>query len=191
MRYAFARSGISAEALCEILTRLWQIKTQSVDLLEKWRETARDSDTRAGIDAQLGGERRHRRLLADELKRRSGRQPSMIDHVVTKAFLLAQSQPNDTLKACAFYRGIKTETNQRFYKLLGYADLSLLEVLERIIQDDERTLRWADMRLSGLSGDDVRRCNALLERMASTTQAMWSRPWRHLNPSRLSYLANG
>jgi hypothetical protein len=161
--------------------RLWQVKQQSIDLLERWRGTARDSDIRAGIDAQMAYERRHLRLLADELKRRSGRQPSVIDHVVTKTFLLVQSQPNDMLKACAYYRGVKAETKKRFYKLLGYADLQLLEVLEQIIQDDDRTLRWAD----------VRRCNALLDRIAAMTQAMWSRPWRHLSSSRLSYLANG
>jgi hypothetical protein len=171
--------------------RLWQVKQQSIDLLERWRGTARDSDIRAGIDAQMAYERRHLRLLADELKRRSGRQPSVIDHVVTKTFLLVQSQPNDMLKACAYYLGVKAETKKRFYKLLGYADLQLLEVLEQIIQDDDRTLRWADLRLTGLSGDDVRRCNALLDRIAAMTQAMWSRPWRHLSSSRLSYLANG
>jgi hypothetical protein len=190
MRYAFARSGLSAEALCEILTRLWQIKLQSVDLLDRWHETARDSDIRAGIGAQQSEERRHTRLLGDELKRRSGRQPSTVDHVVTKAFALVQAQPNDAMKACAFYRGIKTSTNQRSYKLLAHADLELLEALERIIHDDDRTLRWADLRLRSLSAEDVRRCNELLHRMDETMQAVWSRPWRHLSPSRLSYLAN-
>jgi hypothetical protein len=190
MRYAFARSGLSAEALCEILTRLWQIKLQSVDLLDRWHETARDSDIRAGIGAQQSEERRHLRLLGDELKRRSGHQPSTVDHVVTKAFALVQAQPTDTLKACAYYRGIKTTTNQRFYKLLAHADLELLEALERIIHDDERTLRWADIHLRTLDADDVRRCNALLQKMDETMQAVWSRPWRHLSPSRLSYLAN-
>jgi len=191
MRYASARSGISAEGLCEILTRLWQIKMRSIDLLERWHETVRDSDIRAGIGVQLSDERRHLRLLADELKRRSGRQPSAVDHVVTKAFALVQAQPTDMLKVCAYYGGIKAATNQRFYKLLGLADLELLEILERIIQDDDRTLRWADIRLRNLSAEDVRRCNALLQRMGDTMQAVWSRPWRHLSPSRLSYLANG
>jgi rubrerythrin len=188
MRYAFARSGISAEALCEILTRLWQIKMRSIDLLDRWHETARDADVRAGIGAQISDERRHLRLLADELKRRSGRQPSTVDHVVTKAFALVQAQPTDMLKVCAYYRGIKTATNQRFYKLLAYADLELLEVLERVLHDDERTLRWADIRLRSLSAEDVRRCNALLLRMGDTMEAVWSRPWRHLSSSKLAYL---
>lgn len=191
MRYAFARPGISAEALCEILTRLWQIKTRSIDLLERWQETARDSDVRAGIGTQLADERRHVRLLGAELKRRYGRQPSTIDHIVTKAFALVQAQPTDMLKVCAYYRGVKAATNQRFYKLLGFADLELLELLEQILQDDDRTLRWADIRLRSLSGEDVRRCNALLAKMQDTMQAVWSRPWRHLSPSRLSILANG
>jgi hypothetical protein len=37
----------------------------------------------------------------------------------------------------------------------------------------------------------VRRCNALLQKMEGTMQAVWSRPWRHLSSSRLGYLASG
>jgi hypothetical protein len=190
MRYAFADSTLSEAALCEILTRLWQIKLQSIDLLEGWYRTASESDVRAGVSVQLADERRHRRLLVDEIKRRSGRQPSAVDRVVTKAFALAQAQPTDTLKLCAFYRGIKASTNQRYYKLLWCADIDLLDVMEQIIQDDERHLRWADFRLSGLSGDEVRRCNVLLQRMSNIMRAVWLRPWRNLPPSLLSYLAS-
>ena len=191
MRHAFAHSDISKEALCEILTRFWQIKLRSIHLLERWFVTTRDSDLRAGVGAQLADERRHLRLLADELKRRSGRQPAVVDHIVTKAFALVQAQPTETLKACAYYRGVKATTHQRIYKLLGHADMALLEVLEQVLHDDERNLRWADMRLHALSGDDVRRCNALLEKMEGSMQAVWSRPWRHMTSSRLAYLANG
>jgi len=191
MRRVFAHSGISDDALCEILTRLWQIKLQSIDLLERWYSTARDSDVRAGVGAQVSDERRHLRLIADELKRRSGRQPALVDHVVTKAFALVQAQPSDMLKLCAYYRGVKATTHQRVYRLLGHADLALLEVLERVLHDDERSLRWADMRLHSLSGEDVWRCNALLQKMEGTMQAVWSRPWRHLSSSRLGYLASG
>jgi len=120
---------------------------------------------------------------------RTGRPPTAVDHVVTKAFLLVSAQPTDTLKVYAFYRGIKASTNQRYYKLLWSAEPNLLAVLEQIIQDDERCLRWADIRLAGMSGEEVRRCTQLLSRMSQVMRAVWLRPWRNLPPSLLSYLA--
>ena len=190
MRYAFANSSISEDALCEILTRLWQIKLRSIDLMERWYQSALDTEIRAGLSVQISDEWRHRRLIAEELRRRTGRPPTAVDHVVTKAFALVQAQPTDALKVCAFYRGIKASTNRRFYKLLWAADEDLLEVLEQIIQDDERHLRWADIRLQGLSGEEVRHCTLLLDKMSKTMQAVWLRPWRNLPPSLLSYLAS-
>jgi rubrerythrin len=190
MHYAFANSAISEEALCEILTRLWQIKLRSIDLMERWYQTTTDSDIRAGLKVQLADEWRHRRLLAEELRRRTGRLPTAVDHVVTKAFALVQAQPTESLKVCAFYRGIKASTNQRYYKLLWSADVELLDILEQIIQDDDRHLRWADIRLRGLSGEEVRHCTLLLLRMSKSMQAVWLRPWRNLPPSLLSYLAS-
>jgi len=190
MRYAFANSTISEDALCEILTRLWQIKLRSIDLMERWYQSATDVEVRAGLGVQLADEWRHRRLLSDELRRRSGRQPTAVDHVVTKAFALVQAQPTDAMKVCAFYRGIKSSTHERYYKLLWCADTDLLDVLEQIIQDDERHMRWADIRLRGLSGEEVWACNALLEKMSSVMRAVWLRPWRNLPPSLLSYLAS-
>ena len=189
MRYAFANSTISEEALCEILTRLWQIKLRSIELMERWYQTATDAEVRAGLGTQVSDEWRHRRMLSDELRRRTGRQPTAVDHVVTKAFALVQAQPNDMMKVCAFYRGIKAATNQRYYKLLWCADLDLLDLLENIIQDDERHLRWADLRLQGMSGEEVRSANLMLARMGQSMEAVWRRPWRNLTPSLLSYLA--
>jgi len=188
MRHALARSEFSEESLFDILTRLWQIKLRSIDLLDRWLASTRDSDLKAGIAAHLADERRHLRLLADEVKRRSGRQPSAVDYVVTKPFALVQAQPNDLLKLCAFHRGIKTSTNERCYRLLSLSDAKLAELLAEILQDEERHLRWADLRLRIMSGEDVRRCNALLEKMSGAMEAVWSRPWRHLTQSRLSYL---
>jgi rubrerythrin len=188
MRHALASSNVPEESLFDVLTRLWQIKLQSIDLLERWKASVKDSDIRAGIASQLADERRHLRLLTDELKRRGGRQPSTVDHVVTKAFQVAQSQPNDLLKLCAFHRGIKASTQERCYRLLGMTSPALAQLIEQILQDEDRHLRWADMRLRSISGEDVRRCNALLEKMAGAMEAVWSRPWRHLAPSRISYL---
>ncbi|HLG12309.1 MAG TPA: ferritin-like domain-containing protein [Dehalococcoidia bacterium] len=188
MRHAFARSAVSEESLFDVLTRLWQIKLQSIDLLERWTTSVKDTDIKAGISVQLADERRHLRLLADEIRRRGGRQPSTVDHVVTKAFAIVQAQPNDLMKLCALHRGIKTSTNDRCYRLISLADAALCELLEGILQDEERHLRWADIRLRSISGEDVRRCNVLLEKMSDATGAVWSRPWRHLSPSRLSYL---
>jgi rubrerythrin len=176
------------ESLFDILTRLWQIKLQGIDLLERWATSAKDSDIKAGIGVQLADERRHLRLLADEIRRRGGRQPSTVDHVVTKAFAIVQAQPNDLMKLCALHRGIKVSTNDRCYRLMGMTDAALSELLEGILQDEARHLRWADIRLRPISGDDVRRCNALLDKMSDAMEAVWSRPWRHLTTSRLSYL---
>ena len=190
MRYAFANSTISEDALCEILTRLWQIKLRSIELMERWYQTATDSDIRAGLASQVSDEWRHRRLLSDEIRRRTGRPPTAVDHIVTKAFALVQAQPDDAMKACAFYRGIKASTIDRYYRLLWAADVDLLEVLEQIIQDDTRHLRWADLHLRSLSGESVRRGNLLLEKMQITMKAVWLRPWRNLPPTLLSYLAS-
>jgi rubrerythrin len=189
MRHALALSTVREESIFDILTRLWQMKTQSVDALERWRASAKDSDVKAGLAAQIADDRRHIRLLADEVVRRGGRRPATVDHVVTKAFTLAQSQPNDMLKLCAFHRGIKATTYQRCYRLMAVADAALAEVLETILQDEERHLRWADQRLRPISGEDVRRCNALLAKMGGMMEAVWSRPWRHLASSKLSYLS--
>ena len=189
MRHAFALSTVHEESIVDILTRLWQIKMQSADVLERWRASVKDSDVKAGIAAQVADERRHIRLLADEIKRRGGRQPVTVDHVVTKAFALVQAQPNDVLKLCAYHRGIKATTQQRCYRLMDYADARLAELLEQILQDEDRHQRWADQRLRPISGEDVRRCNALLEKMGGLMEAVWSRPWRHLASSKLSYLS--
>jgi rubrerythrin len=189
MRHALAQANIPAESLQEVLTRLWQIKLQSIDLLERWSSSAKDSDIKAGLGAQLADERRHLRLLANEIKRRGGRQPSRVDHVVTKAFAIAQAQPNDMLKVCAYHRGIKTSTYDRCYRLCSVVDAELAGLLDGILHDEERHLRWADMRLRPLSGEDVRRCNTLLAKVSEAMEAVWSRPWRHLSSSRLSYLS--
>jgi rubrerythrin len=188
MRHAVARSNVYDESVFEVVTRLWQMKLQGIELLERWGGSVRDSDLRAAINSHLVDERRHLRLLADEVKRRGGRHPSTVDHVVTKAFAVVQSQPDDALKLCAFQRGIKASMNDRCYRLLRFADASLGHLLEEILRDEERHSRWADMRLRSMSGEDVRRCNALLEKMAGVLEAVWSRPWRHLTPSRISYL---
>ena len=186
--HAVARSDEREESIFDVVTRLWQIKLRSIDLLERWTTSVKDSDIRAAIGSQLADERRHLRLLADEIKRRGGRQPSTVDHVVTKAFALVQAQPSDLLKLCAYHRGIKASMNERCYRLTKFADPALAHLLEEILRDEERHLRWADLRLRPLSGEDVRRCNALLDKMSGVMEAVWSRPWRHLTPSRISYL---
>jgi rubrerythrin len=188
MRHAFALSTVLEESIFDVLTRLWQVKMQSVDALERWRASAKDSDVKAGLGAQIADERRHIRLLADEIRRRGGRAPTVVDHVVTKAFALVQAQPNDMLKLCAYHRGIKATTKQRCYRLMSFADAQLAELLEELLQDEDRHLRWADQRLRPISGEDVRRCNALLEKVGGVMEAVWSRPWRHLSASKLSYL---
>jgi rubrerythrin len=188
MRHAFASSTISEDSIFDVVTRLWQIKLQSIDLLERWHTSVKDSDIRAAINGQLTDERRHLRMLADEIKRRGGRQPSAVDHVVTKAFAVVQAQPSEALKLCAYHRGLKASLADRSYRLLSFADPVLGRLLEEMLRDEVRHLRWADARLRLLSGEDVRRCNALLEKMTGVMDAVWSRPWRHLTPSRISYL---
>jgi hypothetical protein len=188
MRHAFARSSLSDETVLEVLTRLWQIKLRSIDLLERWSTTATEYDVKAGLGTQLIDERRHLRLLADEIKRRGGRQPSIVDHVVTKAFTLVQSQPNDQFKLCAFHRGIKAPVNQRCYQLIKLGDAQLTALLEQILPDEERHLRWADTRLRSMSGEEVRRCNAMLEKLYGAMDAVWRRPFRALTGASFSYL---
>lgn len=188
MRHAFSRSSLPGDVLSEILIRLWQIESRGVELLDRWGSLAVDSDIKAGLHAQVADERRHLRLLTDELRRRGCRQPTQLDHVVVKAFALVQAQPSDALKICAFHRGIKAATRERLYRLLPYADKPLLEVLEQIVRDDDRHLHWADMRLRGLSGREVRQCNALLGQVLGAMDAVWGPLWRHLSAAKLSKL---
>lgn len=188
MRHAAAMSELSEDAIFDILTRLWQIKSRSAELLERWLASTRDADIKAGLTGQIADERRHLRLIADELKRRGGGQPTTVDHVVTKAFAMVQAQPNDTMKVCAFHRGVVYSTNQRCYRLMALGDESLVDLLEEVVQDEERHLRWADIRLRSLSGQEVRSCNEMLQKLNGGMDAVWLRPWRHLTQSRLSYL---
>jgi rubrerythrin len=188
MRHAIAMSELSEEALFDLLTRLSQMKTRSIDLLERWSASAKDGDVKAGLSGQLADERRHLRLITDEVKRRGGRLPSTVDHVVTKAFAMVQAQPNDTMKVCAFHRGVVYSTNQRCYRLMMLVDEAATALLEEIVQDEERHLRWADIRLRSLSGQEVRACNEMLQKLNGNIDAVWLRPWRHLSQSRLSYL---
>jgi len=191
MQHLYGRPRYSEDALLDVLSRLWQIKVRSVELLDAWAASAKDFEIKSGLRAQLNDERRHVRLLAEELKRRGYRHANTLDFVVSKAFALVQAQPNDVFKVCAFHRGIKGLTRERCYRLIPVVDGRLAELLQQILHDEDRHLRWADIRLArSLSGEGIRQCNALLQKMGEASEAMWSKPWRRLTMSRLSYLSS-
>lgn len=191
MNRFYRRSEYSENALLEVLSRLWQVKVRSVELMEAWAASAKDFEIKSGLKAQVNDERRHARLLAEELKRRGYRHSNTLDFVVTKAFALVQAQPSDIFKVCAFHRGIKGLTRERCYRLVPMVDSGLSELLQQILHDEDRHLRWADLRLArSLSGEGIRQCNAVLQKMGEAAEAIWSKPWRRLTMSRLSYLSS-
>jgi hypothetical protein len=61
-----------------------------------------------------------------------------------------------------------------------YVDRCLAEVLEALARDEERHIRWADVRLQRLlTHDKMRECNLLLGRVWHNLETAWGRQWRN------------
>jgi hypothetical protein len=182
MRLLFSAAQEEAEGtspLLSILDRLWQTKIQSISLIDFWCQKTRDGDIRSGLNAQLEDERRHLRLIGEEIMRRGGRVTSeRREGTVGRAFALVRSQSTDLQRLCAYYRGIKLATHSRASQLVQLVEPETARLLEQIAREEERHVRWADIRISHqMKAPDMRDCNVIVDRMEALVDANWQKLW--------------
>jgi hypothetical protein len=182
MRLLFSSSETKPEAtspILAILDRLWQTKIQSISLIDFWQEKTRDADIRSGLGIQLEDERRHLRLIGEEIKRQGGRVTSeRREGTVGRAFSLVRTQPTDLRRLCAYYRGIKLSTHDRTSQLVQLVEPLTSAIMEQVSRDEERHVRWSDIRISRqMKAADMRECNLLVDRMESLVDASWQKLW--------------
>ena len=176
---------VSNDPLSEIVARLWQTKLRSISLLEDWLPQVTDFGIRAGLQAHLAEERRHQRLLGAEISRRDGRQvAASVAHILDRPFAMVRDQTDDLARLRLFHHGIKASTvlySQRFMPML---DSGLARVIEQMTRDEERHIRWAEIRLSqDRASTSMRRLDPVLADIEEAMEAVWSRPWRQLSQS--------
>jgi hypothetical protein len=168
-----------------VLDRIWQTKYFSIVLLEDWIRRTNDRQLRAGLETQLIDERRLIRLLSDEIRRLGGR-PSTAqrDKPIARPFAVTEGLTSDLHRLCAYYRGIKAVTLYRCGQMMPLVDPAVALVLDRVARDDERHIRWADLRLNRLlTYDELRSANLLTGRIRSAMEAAWEKPWREVTRS--------
>ena len=179
----------SKDVVLQLLNRLWQTKFRSITVVEKWMAKTTDAEIKAGLQMQLVDERRHLRILSDEIKRLGDSIASQArDNVLSRPFAIVQAQSTDLYRLSTFHHGIKAFTLDRCGHLLPMADAALARIIEQIARDEERHIRWADIRLSRvLHSDEVRACKQLVERMERMLEPLWPRPWLDAARGRFSH----
>jgi hypothetical protein len=174
------------DPLAEIVARFWQTKLRSISLLEDWLPKTPDFGIRAGLQAHLAEERRHQRLLGAEISRRDGRQAAAaVAHILDRPFAIVREQTDDLARVRLFHHGIKAPTVMYSQRFLPLVDSNLARVLEQMSRDEERHIRWAEIRLSqDHSVNSLRRLDPALAEIEAAMEAVWSRPWRRLSQDR-------
>ncbi|HEX5369788.1 MAG TPA: hypothetical protein VFY10_10285, partial [Dehalococcoidia bacterium] len=186
-----AQGSASEDPVIEILARLWQTQVRSVELLEEWQRRATDRDVKAGLKLQINDERRHQRILSDEIRRRGGRFGAVVvDQVLNKPFAIVKTQSDDIARVAAYYGGIKRFTTVRCNRLVPMVDQALGHLLQQITQDEDRHLRWADIRLERTLTPVLRRqYEPMMHLIEQAMDAVWSKPLRRLSQSRIADMA--
>ncbi|MPZ48338.1 MAG: hypothetical protein GEU75_03335 [Dehalococcoidia bacterium] len=187
MAYALSiQREASRDIVLQILSRLWQTKLRSISILEKWLEKTADAEIIAGLKPQLIDERRHLRILGDEIKRLGGSIAALSrENRLGRPFALVQTQPNDFYRLSAFHFGSKAFTLDRCGHMMQLVDIRLGRTLEQIVLDEERHIRWADIRLARLKDvEELRLCQQLMERVGGMLEGVWPKPWLELNRRR-------
>jgi hypothetical protein len=170
-------------ALLEVIQRLWQTKLKNTIFLETWLKAAKDIEIQAGLRSQLVDERRQLRLLGEEVKRLGGKlELSTSESLLNRTFFEAGKLDSDLKRLCAFHRGIKAFTLNRCGHLMPLVHEALANLLEQISNEEERHIRWADIRFARLlTRDEMRECNLLISRFDAQMAAAWEKPWRELS----------
>jgi len=174
------REPAADDALVEVLQRLWQTKRHNIRLLEEWLEETADSEIRAALPRQIVDERQHLRLIGERIRALGGRLNSTSESEwLGYAFNIAGRGSTDLNRLVALYRGAKTYSVARCRRLSGEVDKELEAAFVRIVLDEERQIRWAELRIARLSSRDTERdSNFLLERVHRALESAWERPWR-------------
>lgn len=172
----------SRAAVIEILQRLWQTKLSTIALLESWRNETRDAEIQAGLGGQIVDERRHATMIGEQIRRLGGRIGGKeTKDAASRVFSEARADREDVRRLFAMYRGVKAYTVDRCSHLMPYVDMALAQTLDHLTRDEERHIRWADLRLQRLlTHDKMRECNLLLNRVWSGLETAWGRQWRQL-----------
>jgi hypothetical protein len=179
------------EVTLDVIQRLWRTKLKSITLLEKWLAKTSDLDIKSGLKMQLADERRHLRMLGEEVARLGGRlQGSTLDTVLDRPFAIIQAQTSDAYKLSAFYHGIKAHTVQRCGRMLPFVDQALAHTLEQISRDEQGHIRWAEIRLSRIEDiHEQRQLEFLMDKTERLLDAIWSKSWIRLTAIRYKYLS--
>ena len=182
MKLFFSNRRETVEAsspFLSVLDRLWQTKIQSISLIDFWSNRSKDEDIRSGLHMQLEDERRHLRLIGEEIRRQGGRVTTeRREGTIARAFGLIRSQATDLRRLCCYYRGIKLTTHSRACQLQQVSEPPLADLLDQIASDEERHIRWADIRIAHLmKAVDMRDCNQLVDRMDAMVDASWQKLW--------------
>jgi len=176
----------SHDVILEILDHLWETKRQSIALLETWLAKTPDHEIKVGLATHLTDERRHFRLLGEEIKRRGGRPVAPLHDLLGRPFGVAQAQSKDIYRVGVLYRGIKAFTVLRCCRLLPLVDAGLARTLDQITREEEGHIRWAEIRLGRIRDMGERRqCAAVVDEVEGALELIWARPWRQLSAAGL------
>ncbi len=167
-------------ALLDVLEQLRQTKRLTLRLIERWGGETRDSEIRAGLATHVIDERRHYRTYSELIMRLGGRLPGAVrSDGLTRVFAEIETEKDDLLRICALHRAVKPFTVDRCAHLLPLVSTPVARVMEPSIHDDERHVRWADLRLERLlTYDRMREFNLRMARMRVSIEAAWERPWQ-------------
>jgi hypothetical protein len=180
MRFARLAHNCTDDPAADVVAGLWQTKLRSVRLLEGWLPQASDFGILAGLQAHLGEERRHQRILGMEVGRREGWWAAgSVGHMLDAPFEIVRAQTDDLERVRLFHHGIKAPTARYCERALALVDPALAQVLERIARDDRRHIRWAEIRLA--HEPFAREPDPLLAAIEAAVDAVWSRPLRRLS----------
>jgi hypothetical protein len=175
-------SDRTKSASVEALELLWQIKVNSITLLEQWSRETNDLDIRAGLQSQVLDERRHLRVIGDELRRLGARVNGHENkEALSRPFLELRARRADWQRLFIYYRGIKSFTVDRCSHLIPVVGSQVAQVLERITRDEERHIRWAEVRIERLCDNArTREGQLLVFRLYHALEMTWGRPHRRL-----------
>ena len=165
-----------------VLDRLWQTKIQGVAFLDQWSKVSKDAELTAGLKTHLEDERRHLRLIGEEIIQLGGRVASdRRDSVIGRAYDLARGQDGDLYKLTVCYRGVKLFTMRRCGQAASFLEPKTGKLLDRIASDEERHVRWSDIRIQRLMRPaDMRQCNLLTDRVDKMLDSVWHKSWTEL-----------
>lgn len=170
------------DAIALSLQRLWQTKLNSISFLEDWIRETRDTDIRAGLTNQLVDERRHLRLIGEELRRRGAPvNGGPTKEQLSRPFMEVRVRRDDYLRLEAYYHGIKEFDIARCGQLVAAADGQLARVLDEMSQDEQRQVRWAEVRIRRLQRlEKAREANVVLGKVRNALESVWGRSFRNL-----------